>query len=40
MYSGEFKEGMKHGYGEWKKKMNATNCNKFEGYYNNDKKNG
>ena len=40
IYQGEFKEGLKHGYGEWKKVQNSTKCNHFEGYYMFDKKNG
>jgi hypothetical protein len=40
IYSGEFKEGMKHGKGEWKKVANSTKCNRFEGFYAFDKKNG
>ena len=40
IYSGEFKEGMKHGRGEWKKVANSTKCNRFEGFYAYDKKNG
>lgn len=31
---------MKHGYGEWKKTQNSPKCNRFEGYYQLDKKNG
>lgn len=31
---------MKNGKGEWKKKANASKCNKFEGFYSFDKKNG
>ena len=36
----EFKDGMKNGKGEWKKVANSTKCNKFEGIYSFDKKNG
>ena len=31
---------MKHGRGEWRKKGNTSKCNRFEGNYANDKKNG
>jgi len=40
MYVGEFKDGMKHGKGEWKKIANSAKCNRFEGMYQFDKKNG
>ena len=40
IYTGEFKEGMKHGRGEWKKVANSSKCNRFEGMYSFDKKNG
>ena len=31
---------MKHGRGEWKKVANSSKCNRFEGMYSFDKKNG
>lgn len=31
---------MKHGRGEWKKVANSSKCNRFEGMYSYDKKNG
>lgn len=31
---------MKDGRGEWKKVANSTRCNRFEGVYVDDKKNG
>jgi len=31
IYVGEFKDGMKHGHGKWKKRANAPNCNTYEG---------
>lgn len=40
IYTGDFKEGMKHGKGEWKKVLNNPKCNRFEGEYQFDKKNG
>ena len=40
IYSGEFKDGVKHGKGEWRKAANNPKCNRFEGEYTNDKKNG
>ena len=40
LYQGEFMEGMKHGRGEWKKVANSSKCNRFEGMYSYDKKNG
>jgi hypothetical protein len=40
IYTGEFKDGMKHGKGEWKKYCNNPKSNHFEGFYQFDKKNG
>ena len=40
MYTGEFKDGLKHGKGKWKKKINVPNSNQYEGSYEFDKKNG
>lgn len=37
---GEFRAGMKHGKGKWRKREKAQNCNTYEGEYANDKKNG
>ena len=37
---GEFKDGLKHGKGKWKKLQNVQNCNNYEGEYEFDKKNG
>ncbi|MFS8159781.1 MAG: hypothetical protein ACMG6E_06140 [Candidatus Roizmanbacteria bacterium] len=30
---GEFKDGLKHGKGKWKKTGNQANCNSYEGEY-------
>jgi hypothetical protein len=37
---GEFKEGLKHGKGKWKKQQNVTPCNQYDGEYAQDRKNG
>ena len=37
---GEFKNGLKHGKGKWKKRFNDQSCNMYEGSYEDDKKNG
>jgi hypothetical protein len=37
---GEFKDGLKHGKGKWKKIQNSVSCNNYEGEYQLDKKNG
>lgn len=39
MYSGQFLDGLKHGFGKWKKSK-EYNSNTYEGYYNRDKKEG
>jgi hypothetical protein len=31
---------MKHGKGKWRKIQNVQHCNQYDGYYENDKKNG
>lgn len=38
-YVGQFKDGLKHGKGKWKKSQ-EPNCNQYEGEYERDKKNG
>lgn len=38
---GEFREGLKHGKGKWKKQLNSSvPCNQYDGEYANDRKNG
>lgn len=37
---GEFKQGMKHGKGKWKKDEKNPRCNQYTGDYFNDKKHG
>ena len=37
---GEFREGLKHGKGKWKKQQNVTPCNQYDGEYGQDRKNG
>lgn len=38
-YVGEFKMGLKHGMGKWRKGK-GNNVNQYEGAYENDKKHG
>ena len=41
-YVGEFKDGLKHGKGKWKKQLTSTTtpCNQYDGDYVKDHKNG
>ena len=38
LYDGDFKDGLKHGRGKWRKLRNEVNCNQYEGQYHMDKK--
>ena len=38
IYDGDFKDGLKHGRGKWRKNRAEVNCNAYEGQYYMDKK--
>lgn len=40
IYVGEFRNGMKHGKGKWKKEETSEKCNRYTGEYFNDMKHG
>jgi hypothetical protein len=40
IYDGDFKNGLKHGRGKWRKNRAEVNCNAYEGQYYMDKKQG